>query len=203
MTTPILNRNFSGNLNETVTNLDELARAVDELIIPTLNAIYPIGIVITLGVSTNPATLFGIGTWTAIAGKVIVGIDGAQTEFDTLNETGGAKTHTLVSGEMPVHTHVQNSHNHTQGSHNHTQNSDQHTIQGRQNSTPGTEERVVLANASAGSAKNMTTLGSTATNQAATATNEAATATNQNTGGGGTHNNLQPYIVKYVWERTA
>ena len=24
-----------------------------------------------------------------------------------------------------------------------------------------------------------------------------------NTGGGGSHNNLQPYIVKYVWQRTA
>ena len=34
-----------------------------------------------------------------------------------------------------------------------------------------------------------------ATNQASTATNNATTATNQNTGGGGAHNNLQPYIV--------
>lgn len=33
----------------------------------------------------------------------------------------------------------------------------------------------------------------TATNQSATATNNATTATNQNTGGGGSHNNLQPY----------
>lgn len=35
----------------------------------------------------------------------------------------------------------------------------------------------------------------TATNQAATATNNATTATNQNTGGGGAHSNLQPYLV--------
>ncbi len=59
-----------------------------------MGQIYPVGIVITLGVSTNPATLFGVGTWTAIAGKVIIGIDAGQTEFDTLDETGGAKTHT-------------------------------------------------------------------------------------------------------------
>src|SRR5574343_269391 len=57
-----------------------------------MNLIYPVGIVITLGVSTNPATLLGVGTWTAIAGKVIVGLNGADTDFDTLNETGGAKT---------------------------------------------------------------------------------------------------------------
>jgi microcystin-dependent protein len=30
---------------------------------------------------------------------------------------------------------------------------------------------------------------------AATATNVAATATNQSTGGGGAHNNLQPYMI--------
>ena len=33
-----------------------------------MELIYPIGYVITLGVSTNPATLFGVGTWTAIKG---------------------------------------------------------------------------------------------------------------------------------------
>lgn len=39
----------------------------------------------------------------------------------------------------------------------------------------------------------------TATNQAATATNNATTATNQNTGGGGAHNNMQPYLaLKYA-----
>jgi len=70
-----------------------------------MNLIYPIGSVVTLGVSTNPATLFGIGTWTAIAGKVIVGIDGTQTEFDTLNETGGAKTVTLDATMIPSHSH--------------------------------------------------------------------------------------------------
>jgi hypothetical protein len=64
--------------------------------------IYPVGSVVTLGVSTNPATLFGVGTWTAIAGKVIVGIDAGQTEFDTLNETGGAKTHTITAEQIPI-----------------------------------------------------------------------------------------------------
>lgn len=38
-------------------------------------------------------------------GRVPVGLDSAQTEFDALGETGGAKTHTLTSSEMPGHTH--------------------------------------------------------------------------------------------------
>lgn len=38
-------------------------------------------------------------------GKMIVGLDAAQTEFDTLAETGGAKTVTLTTTELPAHTH--------------------------------------------------------------------------------------------------
>jgi microcystin-dependent protein len=41
-----------------------------------------------------------------LAGRVPVGIDAGQTEFDTMGETGGAKTHTLSSAEMPAHAHT-------------------------------------------------------------------------------------------------
>lgn len=73
-------------------------------IMPT---IYPVGSIYTNAtVSTNPGTLLGFGTWTAFgSGRVLVGVDGAQTEFDTLGETGGAKTHTLITAEMPSHDH--------------------------------------------------------------------------------------------------
>ena len=66
---------------------------------------YPVGAVYISVVSTSPATLFG-GTWVAFgAGRVLVGIDAGQPEFDTVEETGGAKTHTLSAAEMPSHTH--------------------------------------------------------------------------------------------------
>lgn len=127
-----------------------------------LDKIYPVGIVVTLGVSTNPNTLFGVGTWSAIAGRVIVGIDAGQTEFDTLNETGGEKTHLLTSAEsgLPAHNHALSNYN---------------------DGTSGNVAKSASANNPTG--------GVTGTNTAA----DAASA----------HNNLQPYIVKYVWERVS
>jgi microcystin-dependent protein len=40
-----------------------------------------------------------------LQGRVAVGRDSAQTEFDTVGETGGSKTHTLTVDEMPSHNH--------------------------------------------------------------------------------------------------
>lgn len=43
-----------------------------------------------------------------LKGKVPVGQDSTQTEFDTMGETGGEKTHTLTINEMPSHSHKLN-----------------------------------------------------------------------------------------------
>ncbi|WP_049777030.1 tail fiber protein [Paludibacter propionicigenes] len=40
-----------------------------------------------------------------LKGRVPVGYDGSQTEFNALNKTGGEKTHTLTIAEMPSHNH--------------------------------------------------------------------------------------------------
>ena len=56
--------------------------------------------------NTNPNTLLGFGTWEPLgAGRVLVGIDSGDTDFDVLEETGGAKTHTLTKAELPPHVH--------------------------------------------------------------------------------------------------
>jgi len=186
---------------------------------PTVEA-FPVGSVFIGVVSTNPNTLLGYGTWASFgAGKVLVGLDSGDTDFDTVKETGGAKTHTLSSAEMPSHTHVQDAHTHTQNSHNHTQdahthiqNAHNHIITSQTATTGGATsyEHGTLDTSSADAEASEVTADTTAVNQNATATNQAAiatnqntTATNQNTGGGGSHNNLQPYIVVYMWERTA
>jgi hypothetical protein len=116
-----------------------------------MTLIYPVGIVITLGVSTNPATLLGIGTWTAIAGKVIVGIDSGQTEFDVLDETGGSKT-------------FDNSHTH-------------------------------------GGATGGVSFGGGGSLTAGAL--DTAHTHSISSSGSATQSLLQPYIVKYVWQRTA
>lgn len=79
-----------------------------------LAAAYPVGSIYISVVSTNPGTLFGIGTWAAIAaGRMLVGLDSGDTDFDTVEETGGAKTKTIAQANLPnistgagtAHTH--------------------------------------------------------------------------------------------------
>ena len=58
------------------------------------------------------STTFGVGDGSTtfnlpnLKGRMIVGLDSAQTEFDTMAETGGAKTATLTTTELPAHTHT-------------------------------------------------------------------------------------------------
>src|SRR3989304_3619051 len=54
---------------------------------------FPVGSVFLAVVSTDPATLLGYGTWSAFgAGRVLVGLDSGDTDFDAAGEPGGAKT---------------------------------------------------------------------------------------------------------------
>lgn len=54
--------------------------------------IYPVGSIYLSTSATNPGTIFG-GTWEHWGkGRVPVSIDTSQTEFNTVNKTGGFKT---------------------------------------------------------------------------------------------------------------
>ncbi len=69
------------------------------------NALYPVGSIYMSVNNTNPSTFFG-GTWEAWGtGRVPVGVDTNDTDFATVEKTGGEKTHTLTESEMPKHSH--------------------------------------------------------------------------------------------------
>lgn len=59
------------------------------------SAAYPVGSIYMAVVATNPNTLLGFGTWAAFgAGRVLIGLDAGDPDFDTAEEVGGAKTST-------------------------------------------------------------------------------------------------------------
>lgn len=104
----------------------------------------------------NGTTTFNLPN---LKGRVPVGRDSAQAEFDTLGEIGGAKTHTLTVAEMPSHVH---------------------NVQGSTNGYAG------------GIAGGLFFSSTPPTHPGYQNVIDAA-------GGGGAHNNLQPYqVVNYI-----
>lgn len=126
-------------------------------------------------------TAFGVGDGSTtfnlpnLKGKVPVGKDASQTEFDTLGETGGAKTHTLATSEMPAHTHTGTTS--SDGSHQHGFSSQNFVLEAQTGATQLVHDFDAVA---------------AITDAAGT---HSHTMTTASTGGGGAHNNLQPYIV--------
>lgn len=130
-----------------------------------LQSVYPVGSIYISTVSTNPATLFGFGTWTAFAaGRTLIGV-GTSDQVFAAGASGGASTHTLTETQIPSHNH-----------------SFPYNDLIRWVSPNG--DRVL----------------SSGNNVAGTGASAIVTGY---TGGGGAHNNLQPYIVTYMWQRTA
>lgn len=125
-------------------------------------------------------------------GRIPIMRDSGQAEFDVLGETGGAKTHTLLLTESPIHSHTSAAHNHTQAAHNHTQDAHTHTVWANLLAVAGSNRR---APAAASSTDNVATNSIVATNQPATAVNVEASIAINSSGSGGSHNNLQPYYV--------
>ena len=144
-----------------------------------LSALYPVGSIYTnAAVSTNPATLLGFGTWSAFgAGRVMVGLDAGNAAFDTAQETGGSADAIVVSHSHTATSSVSDpGHNHTIGFQNNT------------------------IDQNAGSSA----LARQGTSNTSTASTGISVSTSISTeGSSGTNANLQPYIVVYMWRRTA
>ena len=172
----------------------------------TMKKIYPVGSIYMSTVSTNPATLFGFGTWEAMpAGRVLLA-QGKSSWGTTYNagSTGGEATHQLTVGEMPSHNHavsIQSS-----GEHNHIANSN----------TSGTHSHVLPTANALGSGSGyvigtsnggtLNTSGNGEHSHVITINNNGSHTHNttvKETGSGQAHSNMPPYLAIYIWKRVS
>jgi len=135
--------------------------------------LFPVGAIYTATVSTNPATLLGFGTWTAFAAGRTIIGNGGGY---TAGNTGGSADAITVS-----HTHTATSTVSDPG-HNHSVNAG--------------------ANATA-SLNSGGTVNLAATNTGTATTGITVSTSIASSGSSGTNANLPPYIVVYMWQRTA
>ena len=165
----------SGTIATTQSSTDSSTKIATTAFVQSVaQVLFPVGAIYTATVSTNPATLLGFGTWTAFgAGRTIIGNGGGFTA----GSTGDSADAIVVS-----HSHTATS-TVTDSGHSHTY------------SVP----------TGSGGSGNIASGGSTLGNPStSTATTGISVATSiSTTGSSGTNANLPPYIVVYMWQRTA
>lgn len=119
----------------------------------------------------------------------------------TLGTAGGEETHKLVTSEIPVHNHADSGHSHGVGTlatanesaHTHTTTNAANFIVSSSSGLAAGSTAAAGSGAATWGQTSATAAGS-AHNHTITGTSASATATIGNTGGDGTHNNMQPWI---------
>lgn len=210
---------------------------------------FPVGALYLSVTGVNPTTELGYGTWSGFgAGRVLIGRDAGDTDFDTAEETGGAKTvaatgsnsapaisgstaaeasHThSVTSNVSVDDHASHTHTYTQVvNHTHSVTELRGASTGGATTsasglTSGNDTSSTAVSFSTGNPSGGVATGTTAGPSATlthTANNPAVTS-----GGGSSHSHgvgtlaasaptftgsatsvVQPYIVVYMWKRTA
>ena len=171
--------------------------------------VYPVGSIYMSVVDTNPAELFG-GTWEAMPGRVLVGA--GVSDFDinyVAGTTGGSRSRTLSSSNIPKHTHTVEIKN-TAATHNHKNgvyddlapgNGPLSSNYGAIKMYPTSTQHVMAADGSAYGTNTQLYMGYTSETSAAH-THEVTV------GYYGAKNPteisvMQPYLVVYMWKRTA
>lgn len=94
-------------INAQIQNIiDNIPKTIANAILEDNKKKYPIGKIILSEIGTNPNSYLGFGTWELWGqGKVPVGVNIEDDDFNEAGKTGGEKTHTLTIAEMPSHSH--------------------------------------------------------------------------------------------------
>lgn len=171
---------------------DAVSKYVKQII---LNTVCRVGNIIITTTSDNPSTYLG-GTWVAWgSGKVPVGVNTSDTDFATVEQTGGEKTHTLTVDELAEHEHSGTSS--SMSTEGYTK---QIGISGTVLGYTGTITHTVkIETVNNTSQKAYYIDGAVPGGVITKVTQDYAV----KAGGGMSHNNLQPYITCYMWKRTA
>lgn len=162
------------------------------------SVLYPVGSVYTnVSDSTNPATLLGFGTWTALAsGRVLVGDGGGYTA----GSTGGSADAIVVS-----HTHTATSTftGNALGAHSHGVYDPGHSHVYDRLGTPGACIAGGGTVCSSGTSTSASLTGISIQSASAGTPSGSVSTTVASSGNSATGANMQPYLVVYMWKRTA
>jgi hypothetical protein len=81
----------------------------------------PIGQIVMLGLSANPSTLFGYGTWARVAeGRALFGYNASDADFNELGKIGGQKLHAHSGTTESAGNHNHGGSTGNAGSHSHS-----------------------------------------------------------------------------------
>jgi microcystin-dependent protein len=145
---------------------------------------WPVGSIYMSVNNTNPGTYLPGTTWTTWgSGRVPVGVDTNQTEFNSIEKTGGEKTHTLTYSEIPDHNHIVTTHHGA-------------VDKGSGDEVCDNESSRVLRCGPSDDYPSVVTLA-----QARKYSSNYTVPEGLPYPGDGPHNNLQPYITCYMWKR--
>ena len=177
---------------------------------PSILDAYPVGSIYMSVVETNPAELFG-GTWEAIApGRVLLGAGEYNSNISyTAGTKGGVTSKILSSSNIPKHTHTVDiketaaTHNHRNGVYDEAAagNGPLSTNYGAVKMYPSATQHVMAADSSAFGTRTQLYMGYTSTDN--TKHTHDVTVGDYGAKIPTAISLMQPYLVVYMWKRTA